>query len=181
MSFGFPTWKSRISDAIKEASSGSKNILLFAAASNNGRHFEPSYPARDGNVICIYATDGYGNRSNVNPQSFKNRNRFATLGRAVKLLDAGTKAGVTRGSGTSYATPIAAAIAANIIELAIRTKMDHVYVERLKNRQDMEKVFSLMVSKDDTNELDCLNLKTLFHKHMRDTSIHDVIMKTLDP
>jgi hypothetical protein len=183
MSFGFPSGLGHdsIRYELEKACSSSKNILLFAAASNKGREFGATFPASDPSVICIYATDGHGYGTKLNPQIHNRKTRFATLGHAVKSIKAGTKTGEARGSGTSYATPIAAAIAANILELALRTNMHHKFYSILKSRQGMEKVFSIMVPKDDVNDLDCLILKNLFHRHMRDTSIHDVILMTLDP
>ncbi|PMD24617.1 subtilisin-like protein [Hyaloscypha hepaticicola] len=183
MSFGFPSGLGHdpIRHELEKACSSSKNILLFAAASNKGKEFGATFPASDPSVICIYATDGHGYGSKLNPQIHNRKTRFATLGHAVKSIKAGTTAGEARGSGTSYATPIAAAIAANILELALRTNMHHKFYSILKSKQGMEKVFSIMVPKDDVNDLDCLILKNLFHRHMRITSIHDVILMTLDP
>jgi hypothetical protein len=183
MSFGFPSelGHDSIRSELEKASSSSKNILLFAAASNKGKEFVPTFPASDNSVICIYATDGHGYGSKLNPQIHSRKTRFATLGHGVKSIKAGTKVEEVRGTGTSYATPIAAAIAANILELALRTEMEHKFFKKLKSRDGMEKVFSIMVPKDDVNDLDCLILKNLFHRHMRDTSIHDRILMTLDP
>jgi hypothetical protein len=182
MSFGFRSWQGHdsIRTALNEASN-SKKMLLFAAASNMGKTFKPTFPASEDSVICIYSTDGHGYGSKLNPQIHKRKTRFATLGHGVKSLHAGSTTGEIRGTGSSYATPIAAAIAASILELALRTQMDNQFYKELKSRQGMEKVFAYMVPTGDVNDLDCLLISNLFHKHMRDTSIHDVILQTLDP
>lgn len=45
----------------------SKNVLVFAAASNSGVNLDRAYPARDTHVICVHETDSDGNRSRFSP------------------------------------------------------------------------------------------------------------------
>ncbi|KAK4206459.1 hypothetical protein QBC37DRAFT_300762 [Rhypophila decipiens] len=89
--------------------------LMFAAASNKGGNQKRSKPALKANVICVHACDGMGNKGDMNPNPIKKGDNFAFLG--VKVRSEWKKKPVYK-SGTSFATPIAAAIAANILEFA---------------------------------------------------------------
>ena len=121
MSFGLEEEHGGMQKAIIEAYS--KNILMFAAASNEGGNRIVTYPARKEQVICIYATDGKGEPYRSNPTPIGNSYRFATLGEGVKSAwPKGLKKGAApeqRMTGTSFATPIAAGIAACLLEFAI--------------------------------------------------------------
>ena len=100
-----------------------KNVLVFAASSNFGiTRGRMAYPARADSVIAIDASDYYGNPSKFNPPP-GGRDRFTTLGEEVKSafpkrLPNVESGGWKRMSGTSCATPIAAAISALILEFA---------------------------------------------------------------
>ncbi|RTE79519.1 hypothetical protein BHE90_005976 [Fusarium euwallaceae] len=87
--------------------------LLFAAASNHGAIRDRSYPASDRNVICVHTLGGIGGESDMNPPRRKEEHNFATFGCGVSLSWKGVQ---EVKSGTSYATPILAAIAANWID-----------------------------------------------------------------
>jgi len=94
-----------------------KGVSILAAASNEGSRYGIAWPARDPSVICIHAADGYGSRCNFTPTSEEGRD-FSVLGCAVKSFwptHLGKGEQVLR-TGTSSATPIAAAIAANFLE-----------------------------------------------------------------
>lgn len=97
---------------------------MFAAAANDGANSENiAFPARMDTVICIKAGNGEGGLSD-----FSQRNRldagdnFFTLGEEVlsmwpsKRLPNGYQVIQKRASGTSVATPVAAAIAALLLE-----------------------------------------------------------------
>ena len=99
-------------------------VLFFAAASNCGGN-EPgiTWPARHGNVISIYASDGDGNSYKRNPNPQDNHYNLSMLGTAVsglwpQHLDPSSR--YKHKSGTSCATPIAAGVAANILTLMRR-------------------------------------------------------------
>jgi hypothetical protein len=135
MSFGFPTCSidgySELESALMNAYMN--HVLLFAAASNNGGQLGRAYPAREPIVICVHSTDANGNRSSFSPTAAANDINLATIGEAVEsswpvqLCDDlddvanmatnpdSTETCVRRKSGTSYATPIAAAIAAFLL------------------------------------------------------------------
>jgi hypothetical protein len=103
-----------------------KNVLLFAASSNDGISTAAgmAYPARALEVIAIDAADGYGNASKFNPPQKRDKARFTALGEAVRssypmqLSEPDDEPGWKRMSGTSCATPIAAAIAACVLVFA---------------------------------------------------------------
>lgn len=131
-----------IEDAIKTASRDSPR-LIFAAASNKGKGYPRTFPANmRENVICVHASNGEGKDGDINPQG-KPGDGFMTLGIAVELLEGNS---FVYKSGTSFATPIAAAMAANILHLAAgcgallakRTKV------RLKTTEGMRTMFDLM-------------------------------------
>lgn len=91
-------------------------ISIFAATSNGGGNKARAYPSsrRDG-VLGIHASDGLGNDGGISPTPMKNRDNFSTLGIAIPSKWKGESIYI---SGTSYATPIAASLAANMLELA---------------------------------------------------------------
>lgn len=96
-------------------------ISIFAATSNSGGNKTRAYPSirRDG-VIGIHASDGLGNDGGISPTPLEDRDNFSTLG--IDIPSRWKKQSIHI-SGTSYATPIAAALAANMLELA-RCKCD---------------------------------------------------------
>ena len=99
-------------------------MLIFAVASNYGANRDQSWPARHSNVMCIYATDGYGNKYPRNPTPPKNDDKFATLGMEVKAWwQPGEKA---HRSGTSTSTPIAAGIASLIVKFMRQSKAEYL-------------------------------------------------------
>ena len=129
MSFGFTIDVREVSDAVIYAYS--KNVLMIAAASNDGnsRLVPIAYPTRHlGLVICMNSADAAGFPSKRNPPAALYRDNFSILGERVKSTwskdskDA-NRDGVTvesdglwkRASGTSVATPVAAAVASQII------------------------------------------------------------------
>ncbi|KAK0123908.1 hypothetical protein ONS95_008900 [Cadophora gregata] len=150
MSFGLDKEIAEVQAAIRNAFY--KNILMFAAASNSGGNLEVKYPARKDEVICVYATDGSGNPFTRNPNIMPNTSfHFATLGVGVKSSwpKKPGEASERRQTGTSFATPIVAGIAACIIEFATVQDLPEELLAVLKTRQGMQKtLLKLMV--DDT-------------------------------
>lgn len=95
-------------------------MLVFAAASNGGGNNDRAYPARGRHVFCIHSTDSKGTRSRFSPTAEQYGYNFATIGEAVESfwpthLCAEDELAVRVKSGTSYATPIAACIAAFLL------------------------------------------------------------------
>lgn len=85
MSFGYSSrvlGYHELEKAIRDAQH--KNVLIFAAASNDGGNRGRAFPARHDEVMCVHAADGNGNPSRFNPTPEKNRDNFSTLGEDVK-------------------------------------------------------------------------------------------------
>jgi hypothetical protein len=142
-------------------------ILVFASAANNTRH-EPKpirFPASFTQVFCIFSAALDGNPSIFNPEAQSHSSNFMfpgenILGAWPKGLSEKDPDVVVRGpgsykrlSGTSFATPIAAATAAGVLEFARQPR--HISINRvasLRRFEAMEAVFAEMVhnySRDD--------------------------------
>ena len=211
MSFGMdndnPAMQKQILKAYNE------NIIMFAAASNRGKNYEVTFPARENEVICIYSTNGNGGKSYCNPAGLKNSGyHFATVGVAVKSAwplsfplppntpstsersmagaaqqscerpPAGTpkanKSPERRMTGTSFATPIVAAIAAYILDFARMHGISEELYQRLRCRKGMQEIFAdHMVVKSD--ELHYIHPWKLFADHRPDEHIISLIKDTL--
>lgn len=109
MSFGLTGDNDAISHAIERAEG--EGVIMFAAASNYGGNTGRAFPARLEQVLCIHASDGNGNKSGMDPSPRAGRENLSTLGVAIPSVTEKE----TYLSGTSYSTPVAAGIAANIL------------------------------------------------------------------
>lgn len=111
---------SKIQCKIKNASE--EGTVIFAAAGNSGGNERVAYPADQDEVICVGSSDGRGNKSSFTPMRTGSESnwRFITLGERVISAWPGTSPDESRiRSGTSYATPIAAAIAGAVLDFMI--------------------------------------------------------------
>ncbi|KAH6871551.1 peptidase S8/S53 domain-containing protein, partial [Thelonectria olida] len=147
MSFGLDDdsdWDDEMQKAVTDAYAMKKAV--FAAASNYGGNKERTYPAKAETVFCIHATDGNGNESEVDPTPLRNCDNFSTLGVAVPCGFSGDEEVFK--TGTSYSTPIAAGIAANIMDLAdwLQSEEELTLAQRnkLRSYEGMKGVFRLM-------------------------------------
>lgn len=154
MSFGYPTNQidgyGELEAAILYAHS--KNVLVFAAASNSGANLDRAYPARDPHVICVHATDSDGNRSRFSPTALAHDLNIATVGEAVQsawpvsLCDMRTNPEcVQYKSGTSYATPIVVGIAAFLLQYARLHLTSQAHI--MKRQSRMKEVFRKIAQK----------------------------------
>ena len=181
MSFGLEKDHDGMTEAILQAAS--KRIIMFAAASNNGGNQDVTFPARRDEVICIYSTDGQGNSSGCNPTGPKGSNgyHFATLGAAVKSawprhLPGGHTS--KRMTGTSFSTPIAAAVAACILEFARMHRIADDLYKLLRSREGMLLVLPQMADKRDF--LDYILPWKLFASYRTAAKILDQIQDPLE-
>ncbi|KAL6399874.1 hypothetical protein AUP68_17283 [Ilyonectria robusta] len=118
MSFGFEEEEETLSESINYAAHN--NVLMFAAASNDGKNRPDgvAWPARDMNVICVHSAEGYGTPSTFTPSPRDNQ-KIMVLGECVRsawpqhLKSPGDHKHM---SGTSCAAPIAAGIAAILLD-----------------------------------------------------------------
>lgn len=145
MSFAFEDQNRDISTAIGRAFRAGK--LLFAAASNDGGNKPRSRPARSDEVICIHACDGNGNKGGMSPSPEENSLNFTTLGVAIESR---WKKKLVYKSGTSFATPVAAGIAANVLEFAnFKCNLSEEDMANLSKREGLLKVLKAMSAKRD--------------------------------
>lgn len=92
--------------------------LIFAAASNSGGDGRRAYPAKEVGVFAIHATKAGGSSpENLNPPRDGAPDNFGTLGCSIPSRWNRNDVYIT---GTSFATPVAAAIAANVLSFVRR-------------------------------------------------------------
>lgn len=150
MSFGFTDDDKTLENVINNT-----NTLMFAASSNFGATEDNSirFPARmKHKVICIHAADGRGDPTSTNPQDNPKLENFSILGESVSLgkqkdLKTGEVQQLYK-TGTSIATPIAAGIAALVLEFALQPGMHRKDKsdEEIKGFVDELKIFTGMSS-----------------------------------
>ncbi|KAK7521532.1 hypothetical protein IWZ03DRAFT_368828 [Phyllosticta citriasiana] len=140
MSFGLrPTQEIR--NLLNEAKG--KGILMFAATSNDGGP-RIKFPANSDEVFAIDAANRTGGPSFDNPGAFQKPYRFTALGEILSLR--GSMEGSERRRemipGSSFATPVAAATAAAILEFATQPPLsyDPLALKGLKMMEGMRAV-----------------------------------------
>jgi hypothetical protein len=202
MSFGFEGEDEVIEAALKKADQN--DVLLLAAASNVGRDMvgAHSWPAatRD-NVMCIYATEGKGLPYTENPTWCKDSHRLATLGVMVPVWsppgdDATPR--ITHRSGTSIATPVAAGVAACILNFVWRSKDIYLSTtasndenaserfrqakKRLQKARGMGEIFfKQMTDRDNKTEYHFVHPWKLFDRETTATTLIENIVNCLVP
>ncbi|TKA30231.1 hypothetical protein B0A54_15425 [Friedmanniomyces endolithicus] len=151
MSFGWPKEdKSRsISQTIETASTERDGrVLFFAAASNSGGDYAEWFPASHDFVNAIRATTSEGSFDTFNaPPNFSGADVIGTLGVDVLGASRDPENPERSDSGTSFATPIAAAIAALVLDAAKINaqasggQLNKDTYDTLRTRQGMRKMF----------------------------------------
>jgi subtilisin family serine protease len=142
MSFGWEKNDGTIKLALESAYQ--RKVLLFASTTNSGalQVNEMLYPARSRYVTAVDAATGYG-KSAPFAATGSNKARFAAPGLQVKGPNGRS---LHRVEGSSYASPIAAGIAALILEFSRQYPLgqDATVEEYLKKQSGMELIMDLM-------------------------------------
>lgn len=101
-------------------------MITFAASGNSGGNRECAWPARRPGIVAVCATDGHGSDAGFNQRPFgqeaSDHPPLATLGIHIPWshVDQTNQWKHSLISGSSFATPIAAGIAANVLEFTRR-------------------------------------------------------------
>ncbi|EGX92020.1 subtilisin, putative [Cordyceps militaris CM01] len=133
------------------------STIIFAAAHRNvGQHEGPTWPGTRSGVIAIHSTDGEGRpqgHASVGMDKY-----FATLGCDIATTESFCTPGTfcrpkrteVYATGVSYATPIAAGIAANVLEIIRHDAApDYDDVRRwFYNGQYVKRLFEAMSQED---------------------------------
>lgn len=128
-------------------------MLIFAAAGNEGGNRGVAFPANlcaQGDVIRINSSDSKGKISTFSPDAGQGQ-RICTLGEGLPSCEMRSDKDIKCRSGTSFATPIAAAIAAILLGFIGNIKpidLEHnglprnhmEFTRRLRTKLGMEKV-----------------------------------------
>lgn len=147
LSFGFRELVPNIQSEIDKALSS--GILVFAAASNDGGNSGRAYPARHEGVFCIHSATSEGNKTPFNPTPRKAEDNFAVLGDCIQ--SSWLKDERKYMSGTSFATPVAVAIAAFIFAYVSRNiPEESSFPIAILSPRGMRKVFRLMKAPRDS-------------------------------
>lgn len=169
MSFGIREYHEPMKAAISNALH--RQILMFAAASNNGANLGRAFPAKYPGVFCIHSTDGNGNPSTFNPTADDKDVNFSLLGEHVRSHWPAGRNGhgdiVNVMSGTSVATPIAAGLAASILAFVRQQEQtlpagDDLLGPWLKDVHAMDAVLKSMVRQRRGAGYDYITPHTLF-------------------
>ncbi|KAF3908213.1 Ankyrin-1 [Arthrobotrys entomopaga] len=113
---GFESENGGMRRAIQRASDD--DILVFAAASNEGNRYGIAFPARMyGRTLCMFGCDGKSKASTIdfNPAPVRNQFNFAFPGKDIQDINGRLV------EGTSIATFVGAAVAAGIIDFSRQT------------------------------------------------------------
>ncbi|KAF3019285.1 hypothetical protein E8E14_007547 [Neopestalotiopsis sp. 37M] len=148
-----------IETAIIEASN--KGRYFFAAASNDGmnkgRAFPASYESHVSSVFPVHASDGNGQDGGINPAADSSF-QLMTLGMGIELSEKDwvqiggrtfPKYKIVLKSGTSFATPIAAGIAATVLDLTSRVEaIEYRAKRKIRRPGGLKTVLQLMAKRN---------------------------------
>ncbi|KAK4076881.1 hypothetical protein Purlil1_12536 [Purpureocillium lilacinum] len=154
MSFGFPQGIVEIEKQITRITQREKNILMFAAASNDGRNRSRMYPARNRSVFAIHSTNGKGIKSDFNPPPEMDQN-LSILGEYIESawLTSEVSNGCTRRlSGTSFATPIAVCLSVFLLTYVPMVIPEHeTLFHKIQSYDGMQSVLQAIVAVDEVD------------------------------
>ncbi|KAF5021964.1 hypothetical protein F66182_6004 [Fusarium sp. NRRL 66182] len=126
--------------------------LIFAAASNTGGYGRRLWPASELGVFGIHATDEFNTPiDRINPPAQSCKDNFAIYGCDVESFWRGN---YTLISGTSFACPVAAAVAANILEFA-RHQLPEEVAENLERYSVMNRLLCRLTENYESGQYHC--------------------------
>ncbi|KAI9892665.1 MAG: hypothetical protein M1814_001359 [Vezdaea aestivalis] len=175
MSFGFIHEAAELSEALTLALR--HRILLFAASTNTGclEAISRSFPARMTGVICVDSCAGNGYISRFTADREEGLNNFYLLGEGIPIQEHQW----VRKSGTSLATPIAAGVAALVLDFANQgPKLSEDDIRSLRTPRGMRIIFSEMGKS--TNPPYKVRPWALFAEGKRYSEIKKTIHKALE-
>ena len=187
LSFGFDRCVECIENAIRLADR--RGVLVVAAASNSGGNRPIAWPARMDQVLCINAADAFGNPCDFTPTYRSHSDNFSVLGKSVKPcwpdhLGEGT---TKEKSGTSTATPIAAGIAAIVLDFMRITLSERLEIipddeiaiyRKLRTTAGMRSIFRLMADQRANYDY-VVPWKLLDKQGLKVSTVHDNILQIL--
>ncbi|KAL6826396.1 hypothetical protein V8C40DRAFT_244103 [Trichoderma camerunense] len=145
LSLGLDLLDPELDAAINKVIAAGKIVL--AAAGNDGNNKPRAHPGRNRNVLCIHASNGKGKDGGISPRALDNDDNFMTLGTAIPLSWKGRE---VFKSGTSFATAVAAAIAADALAIISRDGLlNEGQLKRLYSCDGMRLIFALLSSQSD--------------------------------
>lgn len=187
MSFGFLYPQRIVKEAIKNAQA--KGILVFAAMSNDGNNSPggPAWPARDPSLVIGVHSCREGGRktSDFTPPHVPHSHNFMVVGENVVTHWPLAKGGGFRlDDGTSFATPVATAIAALLLAFVWQgmckkereAAKTFINLDELHQIDGMRKVLS-HISNEGENEKFSYIHPALFWKGFNPTGIDDTALK----
>ncbi|KAK1831858.1 hypothetical protein QBC39DRAFT_306110 [Podospora conica] len=137
MAWGLTNDDAKLYHKVRDASC---KMLLIAAPTNEGNQHSILYPAAyEEFVLPMFATNGHVKNSGLNPSKGPGRNNFAILGEDIKNCHDKV------GSGTSYSTAIAAALAARLLDFSRHSDTKSIFgdkAEKLKRKKEFKRVLS---------------------------------------
>ncbi|KAI0544648.1 hypothetical protein F4679DRAFT_564149 [Xylaria curta] len=186
MSFGFPQGIIEIEKQITRATQRERSILMFAAASNDGRNSSRMYPARNRSVFAIHSTNGNGIMSGFNPPPGMDQN-LSILGEYIEsawLTKEGGSGCTRRLSGTSFATPIAVCLTAFLLTYVPMVIPEHERLfHNIQSYDGIQSVLQAIVAVDQVepgSRYQYLAVEKFFNHHENtQTAIIEAIRKAL--
>ncbi|KAK0111238.1 hypothetical protein ONS95_001611 [Cadophora gregata] len=195
LSLGFTDEDDRhLREEIRKASAN--NILIFASAANKtSNETKPiRFPARMNDVICIFSSNSYSRPSDFNPRAHYFRPNLTFPGEDIKSAWPSALAnertfewkGATykKHSGSSCSTPIAAAVAAGILEFLWQERVPAVRrPELLKHYTGMTRIFMRFMVDDfkyGDNSYNYVKPWMLISEHFPKLEIPGLISHALD-
>ncbi|EXM20514.1 hypothetical protein V3481_016340 [Fusarium oxysporum f. sp. vasinfectum] len=154
ISLGFSNPSQTMEDEIARAAA--ERVLIFASAANHTVHEQQPirFPASMSQVFCIFSADAEGKLSSFNPEPKRGSYNFMFPGERIKgawpachtegVPDIIHQNNITYRimSGTSCATPIAAAVAAGVLEFVWQPRQRPIKnLHGFRTRSGMERVF----------------------------------------